>query len=76
MPTSARPAEGIGATVGGARPASDVVTPVPLWPKTGATPADGRHPNWRAMLFFGTSAKKFRCLPTLQRMKNTSHDEI
>ena len=28
------------------------------------------------MLFFGASAKGFRCLPMLQRTKNTSHDEI
>ena len=28
------------------------------------------------MLFFGTSAKGFRCLPMLQGMKNISHDEI
>jgi hypothetical protein len=42
----------------------------------GATPADGRSPNWMAMLFFGAGAKGFRCLPTLQGMKNISHDEI
>ena len=28
------------------------------------------------MLFFGTSAKGFRCLWMLQGMKNISHDEI
>ena len=73
---SACPTEGIGATMGGARPVGDAVTLALLPPETGATLANDRHPDWRVMLFFHDSAKGFRCLPTLQRTKNTSHDEI
>ena len=76
MPMSARPTEGIGTTVGGAQPAGDAVRLALLPPETGATLADGCRLNWRAMLFFGASAKGFRCLPTLQGRKNISHDEI
>ena len=76
MPTSACPAQGTCTTMGGARWVGDAVTLALLPPKMGATPADGRRPDWRAMLFFGASAKGFRCLPTLQGTKNTCHDEI
>ena len=73
---SDRPTEGTDATTSGTRPAGDVVTLVSPPSKMGLTPADGRYPDWRAMLFFGASAKGFHCLPTLQRTKNISHDEI
>ena len=42
----------------------------------GVTLADGPRPDWRVMLFFGTNAKGFRCLPTLQGTKSISHNEI
>ena len=66
----------MGTTVGSIRLADDAVTLALLPPETGATPADGRRPDWRAMLFFSASAKGFRYLPTLQGTKNISHDEI
>ena len=57
-----RPAEGMGAIVGSARPAGDAVMLAPLPLEMGATPSDGRRPDWRAMLFFDASAKGFRYL--------------
>ena len=62
--------------MGVARPTGDTVTLASLPPETGVTPADSRRSDWRAMLFFGTSAKGFRCLLMLQGTKNISHDEI
>jgi len=76
MPVSAHPAEGIGAIMGGARPAGDAVTLASLLLEMETTPADGRRPDWRVMLFFGANAKGFRYLPMLQGTKNISHDEI
>ena len=62
--------------MGSVRLTDNAVTLALLPPKMGAIPADGRRPDWRAMLFFGASAKGFCCLPTLQVTKNISHDEI
>lgn len=75
-PTSAHPAEGTGTTMGSACLARGVVTLVPLSPKIGVAPADGCYLAWKATPFFCASAKRLRCLPTLQEMKSISHDEI
>ena len=71
-----RPAAGMGGIVGSTRPTNDSVTLVPLPPKMGVTPVDSCRLNWRATLFFSTSAKGLRYLPTLKGTKSISHDKI
>ena len=56
--------------------AGGTVTLESLLPEMGVAPADGCHLTWKSTFFFGASAKGLRCLPTLQEMKNISHDEI
>ena len=73
---SAHPAKGTGTTMDSTSLAGDAVTLAPLLPKMGVASADGCNLNWRAMLFFGASAKGLRYLPTLQGMKSISHDQI
>ena len=73
---STRPTMGTSATAGNTCLARHAVALAPLSPKMDVAPADGYRLAWRVTLIFGASAKGFRCLLTLQRTKNTSHDEI